>query len=207
MSQDPQLSLPYIAGIFDGEGCIDITKDLRHGSGGWLLRAKITNSSLKVLKEIQKQFGGRLHQIHGENYHSAGGSVSRVAVWDLTWRGSQATSLLWMLWPFIRIKEAQLSVALAFSRFNSGRDRSLRCEFRRGPDGEKRWYRTTVANRQCERFKKALVLQKRAVRPSKALGLKRTLKTRRLMEAVAGRAARSTQILAVWPRKAPSRVR
>jgi hypothetical protein len=54
-----QLSLEYLAGFFDGEGCVYYrakTRDLRVLD----VRVIVTNTDLRVLKEFERRFGGKI---------------------------------------------------------------------------------------------------------------------------------------------------
>lgn len=103
------ISKAYVAGLFDGEGCVDICRNRRY----WALRAKITNTDIDTLKRIQAIFGGALHVV--------GKCPSRPEHWKplghLVWRGHRARWFLKMIKPHIWIKKRELDLALEFAHF------------------------------------------------------------------------------------------
>lgn len=53
----------YIAGLFDGEGCLSFsTAKLVDGRVTYFVRARLSNNNRQVLELIQKRFGGYLHE-------------------------------------------------------------------------------------------------------------------------------------------------
>jgi len=61
------LSPMYLAGLFDGEGCLyvfEISCKRKHGVIKQMMaRVMISNSHLPVLEIIQAQWGGRIHEL------------------------------------------------------------------------------------------------------------------------------------------------
>ena len=56
------MEITYLAGLFDGEGCINIQKsDNNSGSPGYVLNIQINQIYQKTLLEITQCFGGRFH--------------------------------------------------------------------------------------------------------------------------------------------------
>lgn len=93
------LSAEYLAGFFDGEGCVSIgTTKGSHGQvvGGYLA-VVLANSNVDLLRIIQEEHGGSLHQ------RSTGS-------WSLKMTTRTAVAFLKFIVPHLLVKE---EVALA----------------------------------------------------------------------------------------------
>lgn len=112
------ISLEYLAGFFDGEGCIVIDKDRRKKSPNYQLvaRIKLAAHQSSVLYEFLKRFGGNIynHKAYVTFYYSAKAQKS--------WRvnGQFAYSFLLTISPFLVLKKPQAELAMEFytSKFN-----------------------------------------------------------------------------------------
>ena len=128
----------WLAGFFDGEGCINIT--VRGKNRQVVLRIMLANTDYALLQKIQKHFGGSLtrrpHKKHPE--------------WKpfccLTWTHSAAFALLHTLRPLLQLKNAQAQLALEFYEFQS-LPKTERCELyfngRLNRGGHRTQYRRT----------------------------------------------------------------
>ena len=101
-------SLEYMAGFFDGEGCVNITLG---GKGRQrILRVMIVNTNRIILEEFQKQFGGKLNK-----------SRTLKENWKpfncLTFINTHALDFLQKIYPFIFIKKRQIELAMEFREF------------------------------------------------------------------------------------------
>lgn len=101
--------LAYLAGFFDGEGCITTGIQRQGGRGYYLIRATVTQNSLPVLEAYEAEFGGRILD------PSPGKSAF---VWQIT--GDQMAHFLQTLLPYLRLKKEQAELALAFPRAERG---------------------------------------------------------------------------------------
>lgn len=77
------VTLEYIAGFFDGEGCVVITKDKKTNNrmkNGWSLNPYIilTQKKPNILKEIQKTF--KNYNIKSDLYSIKGGNLYRLRI-------------------------------------------------------------------------------------------------------------------------------
>lgn len=94
----------YIAGFFDGEGCIGISKSGK--SGQMILRTSLVNTNDIVLRVIQATYGGSIHvQQHQSNWKPA---------YNWSVAGRQAREFLKDIGPFLVMKRPQYEVALRF---------------------------------------------------------------------------------------------
>ena len=94
------LSKEYIAGYFDGEGCIQIEQD---GS----LCCRIKSAYKPVLTELQSQFGGSLHpEIRTNTHHK------QLWLWRI--KCNEAERFLRDIESLLREKDEQARVAIAY---------------------------------------------------------------------------------------------
>lgn len=117
MEEIKNLSLEYIAGLLDGEGCITIEKSKRKGKRNFSfdLRVTIVNKCKKVLELIHQQFNGSLiPRNHTKPQHSI--------CWTWTITSNKAKEFLNLILPFMVIKKEEAKVAIEFQNYqlNSG---------------------------------------------------------------------------------------
>lgn len=99
--------LAYIAGFFDGEGCVNFTTRGKHRSV--LVRVLIRNTDLSIIEHIRSLFGGRIE-------------IARFKTkphWkpSYCWRidADQAVDFLCIIEPYVRIKTEQILLAQLWS--------------------------------------------------------------------------------------------
>lgn len=96
--------IAYIAGFFDGEGCVRI-KQANQGGNSYYVIAHITNTNESILKDVEKLFGGKTRmQERGKN--------KDVYNWCVT--SSEAVDFLKTLSPFLKEKKEQAELAIYF---------------------------------------------------------------------------------------------
>lgn len=107
-----KLNLSYIAGFFDGEGCISLSL-----SG---LRLIITNTDRSILEDIKFYFNGR-----GQITSKMRTVKDRATkpCWQLIYWNKQAEKVLIILAPFLRQKEEQARLALQFQKTYMNRNK------------------------------------------------------------------------------------
>jgi len=105
------MSVEYLAGFFDGEGCISI---MRFGKSSYRVRLQVKQRSdrIQVLRLFQLAFGGTVN--YRSCLHSFSMSKPQV-VWGLNSRCSVA---LEAMLPFLILKKAEAKMALAFIATN-----------------------------------------------------------------------------------------
>lgn len=111
----PWISEQWLAGFFDGEGCIAIT--VAGKQRRCILRLALTNTDHDLLREIHKQFGGQL--VLKAKPAKAGWKPYGCVVWT----NRQAQSLLDRIGPYIILKRRQLDLALEFLSLRTHPDR------------------------------------------------------------------------------------
>ena len=100
------ISAQWLAGFFDGEGCINITVAGKHRR--CILRLYLVNTDENLLQTIQEQYGGQFTK----RPHS--GRPTWKPYCALIWTNRQAVGLLDRIGEFIILKRAQLDLAKAF---------------------------------------------------------------------------------------------
>ena len=103
------ISNEYLAGFFDGEGCINIT--VRGKNNQVTLRLMLVNTNYELLAEIQEFHGGFLTR------RERGIKAHWKALCCLTWAGGNAVNLLHNLRPHLRLKRKQAELAIEFVNF------------------------------------------------------------------------------------------
>ena len=103
------MELAYLAGFFDGEGCVNFTRS----RNTIYPRVLIVNTNLEVLEEIQAEWGGDIHK------------ASRQAGWKQSYQlrisWSKAVALLEAIQPFLRLKHRQAETVFAWDACREGR--------------------------------------------------------------------------------------
>ena len=97
----------YIAGFFDGEGCIRI-KRANQGGNSYYIWVAITNSNNKILEWIAELFGGSVRK--------AERSVNKD-IYHLLITAAEATDMLKVLLSFLREKKEQAEMAIWFHEY------------------------------------------------------------------------------------------
>ena len=96
--------IAYIAGVFDGEGCVRLKKANKDGHSYYLI-AHITNSDNRMLKFVEERFGGKI-------YFQERTPNKKVCQWFITC--GEAEAFLKTIQNFLVIKGEQVAVALKF---------------------------------------------------------------------------------------------
>jgi len=100
-----QEQLAYIAGLFDGEGCVHIGG--RRQNSSYNLEVSLSNTNRDVLFWIQSIFGGYIkEQKKAKEYHT------QCYNWRIV--SNQAVLFLESIYPYMRIKLNQADGAIAF---------------------------------------------------------------------------------------------
>jgi LAGLIDADG endonuclease len=103
----------YLAGLFDGEGCVTIavverkskTRSCKSGAKAMNLSLRIANNDPRVLLWLENNFGGRVRE-HG-------GSRKQSWVWIV--QGEESVIAAQNLLPYSRMKKDQLEKFIALS--------------------------------------------------------------------------------------------
>lgn len=96
--------IAYIAGFFDGEGCIRI-KRASQGGNSYYIWVAITNSNKEILNLVVGIFGGTVRQ--------AERTVNKV-IYHYLITSSEAVDMLRVLLSFLKEKRRQAELAILF---------------------------------------------------------------------------------------------
>ena len=99
--------LHYTAGLFDGEGCVDIYKATTSKASkniSLMLRVNIAQKDGQVMNFLQDNFGGYV-AVDKHNGHY-------IHRWEV--RSQKAKEFLSLIYPFVIIKREQIKIALEF---------------------------------------------------------------------------------------------
>lgn len=130
------LSAAYVAGFFDGEGCVVARKNTKKRTT-WTVGAQIASTTPAVLTALQHQYGGRIRRGH---YHHSRYKDSWV--WFVY--GAESDRFFAEILPYLLIKRQQVELAT--------RIRSLT----RPQGGEAHWWTTDADYAMREEWAKQI---------------------------------------------------
>lgn len=110
MDKPTEEQIAYIAGFFDGEGCVHIGGRRRNTS--YNLEVSIANTNKDILLWIQSIYGGYI-----KNVRKAKERHTQCYNWRVV--SNQAILFLESIYPFLRIKHNQADGAMAFQSLKS----------------------------------------------------------------------------------------
>jgi hypothetical protein len=96
------LNLSYLAGFFDGEGCISIlkySKDISKWNPSYFLQAQIGQKYGSTLDWVKENFGGNVYK-------------KRDQTWIVT--NNKAYEFIKLLEPYLKYKKPQAQLAIKF---------------------------------------------------------------------------------------------
>lgn len=115
-----ETEIAYVAGLFDGEGCVSIyyTTEPRNGKSYHNMHVRIANTDLAVLEWVQERFGGKIHQ------NQPGGKGGTRPGYVLQWSNKSIVPFLATILPYLIIKREAAEIGLAFRTLkkNPGRN-------------------------------------------------------------------------------------
>lgn len=100
----------YVAGIIDGEGCIQLTRTRTT----YFPRVLVTNTNLALLEALKKEFGGDIKPLHARRDGWKAGYT-----WRISW--AKAVDLLELVSPWLRVKLQQAHTVFAWDAIKPGR--------------------------------------------------------------------------------------
>jgi len=108
--------LAYAAGLFDGEGCIQLrkaggaNKPATCPEAGLCLYISVANTNTEVLTWLKEHFGGNVYDMHPKGQPEG---WSRGFAWVTS--GKNAAAFLHKVYPYLKIKRGQAEPALLFA--------------------------------------------------------------------------------------------
>lgn len=108
MTGGADLEAAYIAGLFDGEGCVCLTSKVNNnGQRYHSMQLYLTNTDRDVLEWVQERCGGSLHgPFQHKPQHRPG--------FRIQWAGRAITPFLRLIQPYVRIKREAVEIGLRF---------------------------------------------------------------------------------------------
>ena len=105
------ISTEYVAGFFDGEGCVNISADRNNKP---FIRILIVNTDNDVLEQFKEKWGGNIthNKRHKENW-------KRSYTWRLSHQ--KAINFLKDLEPHLIVKKKQTNLAISFYELTPGK--------------------------------------------------------------------------------------
>jgi hypothetical protein len=104
------MQLAYLAGLIDGEGSIGFARTRHH----WHPRIIIANTSLELLEEVQRCFGGNISAVTRSK-------PSWKAAYNWRLANSRCVVLLAKLSRYLRLKEPQAQLTFIWDALRPGR--------------------------------------------------------------------------------------
>lgn len=117
----------YLAGFFDGEGCVGIYERSVANSGtgavnpSCSLSLSISNTNLEVLEHIKKKCGGIISNSSKDWYPPLKSGGPRKTLWRWSAQAREGAHLLKAMLPFLIIKRKQAVVGLEYYAITSTR--------------------------------------------------------------------------------------
>ena len=113
MNQENPIAISaYAAGLFDGEGCVDIYKasvSKASKSPSFMLRVVITQKQGEIMNWLENKFGGAVQlSKRSDNY---------IYRWDI--RSQAAKRFLLLIQPYVLIKKEQVNLAIEYEERKS----------------------------------------------------------------------------------------
>ncbi len=102
-------TLNYLSGIFDGEGCICLSKSHENNRPRYRVELSISMNDRISLEVFQKYFGGNINIGNGKRHN-------RIAhdCYVLKYSTQKTKEILTKLLPYLLIKKEQAKIALEF---------------------------------------------------------------------------------------------
>ena len=103
--------IAYAAGLFDGEGCVDIYKasvSKASKSPSFMLRVIIAQKQGGIMNWLKNNFGGAV-QMSRRKYNGKDNYIYR---WDI--RSQAAKGFLILIQPYVLIKKEQVNLAIEY---------------------------------------------------------------------------------------------
>jgi len=100
------ISLEYMAGFFDGEGCIKISREKNHSRFTYRLRIGIGQKDRSILIRIKQAYGGIVVACYDKRYNKT------YYEWDTS--AQRAFQILKQIYPYLQLKKLQAKLAIEF---------------------------------------------------------------------------------------------
>ena len=108
-----KIELAYLAGFFDGEGCIS----LYTSHGRRYLTVSVSQTNRFILESFRFAFGGQVYE--GQKHNG------KRDIWRWTATTKIAAEFLKQIYPFLKLKKGEATIALEFQRNRYPRGKKL----------------------------------------------------------------------------------
>lgn len=108
MIDTTKLTAEWLAGFFDGEGCVSIRQG--HRTGGFCLKVNLTQANFPLLKAIADKY--EASGPYTKCRKTKTGKESTV--YEISWQGKYAKPILELLRNLVIVKQRQVELALEF---------------------------------------------------------------------------------------------
>ena len=115
---EDKLFLAWVAGFFDGEGCVIVEYSKSAGSArGWRTRllATVTQTSIPCLEKIQDKLGGTIKVSDNRTAETRRWAVQ----YTLTYSNQEAHNFLKAIAPYSVVKKEQIDLALTYPLYDA----------------------------------------------------------------------------------------
>ena len=107
-----KLTLEWLAGFFDGEGCVCLRRQTLRGEfKGWSLRVNVTQANLELISAIVHKFSASYGPYRKPRSTRSG---KESIVYECGWYGPNAKEFLLMLLPLVVVKRQQVEIGLEY---------------------------------------------------------------------------------------------
>ena len=107
--------MAYMAGIFDGEGCICLRKCKKRSV---VLDISFANTNEWLIQWAKFAFGGKVYLVEQSSPSSKGKNWKPYWRWAMS--SNKALGFLRLLYPYLRLKKPQAELAIKFQEARGG---------------------------------------------------------------------------------------
>lgn len=113
MADDPHISAAYVAGLFDGEGCVAT----RHRRRAFAVYARLSMTDPRAMLAIAHEFGGKVSPCKRDR---RGKRTRQCWHWDLF--GAKAKVFFETILPYCVVKKDEVALAITLLSMERRRD-------------------------------------------------------------------------------------
>lgn len=110
MPSSRKVDLAYVAGLFDGEGCINLRPRSNTKKQTYELQVTLVSTNEWITQQLKFSFGGNVYYTP-ENFERN---------WKASWRwltqAQNALRFLELVYPYLKLKKPQAEIAIKFQK-------------------------------------------------------------------------------------------
>lgn len=102
----------YLAGLWDGEGCVTVSCKLKKRPNGeryeyWLVRLALNNTSERLVRSLSEEYGGKFFNIKAR--------AGRKPIYGWTvFNSTECAMILRSILPYLRYKDEEARLAIGY---------------------------------------------------------------------------------------------